>query len=300
MKKLNWSLAKLLITLTIFFNIERVDFNQNHINNGIDIHSFDYILGVSAVLAIIFWPVLAQWSFSRLAALWLMFFLIFKLFGLVERPFLGNLYTYLTLTEGSFILLLVYQAHQVALAHRAIFELAEYITLAEAGVHLPTLDEASSKIRREMTRSRYYHRPLSVLVLRPEKLSLVEAIPQMMEEIQNTIAERCLTVKLAHVIGEELRVVDTILEDRENSRFVVLCPEIDGYGTNLLAEHIRQMVQNRLGLTLQYGLASFPDEAITFDSLVTEATNKLKTVQEEPVLDRSRPVAVEALRAMGD
>ena len=281
MTQINWSLARLLISLAIFFNIERLDFNTSNISNVIDIHSFVYVLGIVAVLTIIFIPFFSRWSFPMLAVLWFTIFLVFKLIVMSQRPLLGDLYTYLSLTEGGFLLLLVYQARELASKLLDLRQMAEYVALANTGINLPQLDEAGAKIRREMTRSRYYHRALSVLVIKPEQYSQARVVPRLMKEIEMAVAERCMAVKLAEVLGEQLRVVDTVLEDRENGAFVIMCPEVDGLGTSLLAEQIRQTVTAHLGLTVYCGTASFPDEAITFESLVSEAYRKLKPAAAE-------------------
>lgn len=118
----------------------------------------------------------------------------------------------------------------------------------------------------------------------------------MMKEIELAVAERSMAVKLADVLGEQLRVVDTVLEDRENGAFVIMCPEVDGLGTSLLAEQIRQTVTDHLGLTVHCGTASFPEEAITFESLVSEAYRKLKpAAAENPISAQS-----DMVQAIGD
>jgi hypothetical protein len=196
------------------------------------------------------------------------------------------------------LILLVYLACEVARALRELKELAEYVALSNTGTHLPQLEEAGSKIRREMTRSRYYHRALSVIVVKPEQHGLNVAVPSFMAEIEKGVAKRFMSAKLAQALGERLRVVDTVLEDRENDAFVVLCPEVDAFGTSLLAEHIRQAVNDQLGLTVHCGMASFPDEAITFEALVLEAYRKLKPG--ESTAANSIPAPSEVVQALGD
>ena len=298
MKRLNWSLVKLFIGLAVFFNIERLDFSQTNNINLIDINSFVYVLGIVAILVVIFVPSVSRLSLPLLTSFSFGIFLLFKLAIQQQRPLMGGLYTYLTLTEGTFLILLVYLAYEVAGALRELKEMAEYVALSNTGIHLPQLDEAGSKIRREMTRSRYYHRAFSVIVVKPEKHSLDIAVPSLMEEIERGVANRFMSAKLARALVERLRVVDTVLEDQENDAFVVLCPEVDTFGTSLLAEHIRQTALDQLGLTVHCGTASFPDEAITFEALVQEAYRNLRPGEVTPT--PSTPAQPEAVRALGD
>ncbi|MFO7680211.1 MAG: hypothetical protein R6X34_09185 [Chloroflexota bacterium] len=272
MNHFRWSLAQLLLGLSLFFNIERVDFGQANI---IDIQSFVYILGTVAVISTILLPPFARLSVSRLILLWFFIFILFKLL-LSNRPFLGGMYTYLTLTEAVFVLVLVYLAHQVARNYSDFQQAAEYVTLADAGRHLLKVEDASQEIGREMSRSRHFHRALSVIVVRPDKQSVVKAAPRLVEEIQQNVAKLWTAVRLSNIIKEQLRVVDIVMEDRENGRFIILCPEIDAQGANMLTDRVGKALSNQLGVNISYGIASFPKEALTFETLITQAGSQLK------------------------
>lgn len=70
--------------------------------------------------------------------------------------------------------------------------------------------------------------------------------------------------------------MDTVLEDRKNGRFIILCPEIDGQNSTVLIERIRMAVSRQLGIEVQCGTASFPDTALTFEELVNRAESQLQ------------------------
>ncbi|MBK7454016.1 MAG: hypothetical protein IPJ46_09975 [Anaerolineales bacterium] len=48
-------------------------------------------------------------------------------------------------------------------------------------------------------------------------------------------------------------------------------------GARLLAGRIARVVEERTGLQVNYGCASFPDEALTFDDLLDMARNRSRT-----------------------
>lgn len=271
MKSLRWSFAKVVVVLFLFLNIERLDFGQANI---VDIESFVYGLGLVAICTNLL-PFVSRLPVSRLLMVWFALFLIFKLF-FSARPLIGGMYTYLTLTELLFLLVLVYLSHDLTQELHGFEQAASYVVLANTGQHLPQVEEAEARIRREMTRSRHYHRALSVIVLEPEQKSLEMAIPRLVEEVQAIIGERYAAVRLAETITEELRVVDTVLEDRENGRFVILCPEIEGQEAKVMMERIRKLLAGRFWVQVRYGTASFPNEALTFEALMTAAAEKIK------------------------
>jgi hypothetical protein len=291
MKHFQWSLIQLLVGLTFFFSIERIDFEQSNI---VDIHSFVYAFCILAVILIILLPQPVRWPVRRLFFAGLIIFIFLKLLVFNQRPFLGGLFTYLTLTEVGFLLLLIFLAHQVASGLREFQEASRYVTLAEAGQHGLNVEDAGPDIRREMTRSRHFHRSLSVIVVEPEKEDIKVVAPRLVVDIQQRMAENCLTSRLAELIGSQTRLVDIVMEDRENGRFIILCPEIDSQGSRLLTDRIQQTLREKLSVNVSFGVASFPQQALTFESLVAEADNHLNHQQHSIT---NIPVSQEVLRA---
>lgn len=276
MKHFRLSLVELLIGVSLFFTIERLDFGQQNI---VDIHSFVYVLGIVAVLSIILVPTFSQVTLSRLILLWLVIFIICKLVLSSERSILGGIYTYLTLTEAAFLLILVWLAYQVARDYHDFQQAVAFMALADSGRHLLKIEEAGPEIRREMTRSRHFHHPLSVIVVKPEKQRLVEAVPHLVEEVLQNVAEKWTAVRLSDVIKEQLRVVDMVLEDQENGRFIILCPEIEAQGTHVLTDRISKALVDQLNVRVAFGTASFPQQSLTFESLLTVAESQLKPLE---------------------
>lgn len=295
MNHFRWLLARLLIMLSLFFSIERFDFGQNNI---IDIHSFVYVLGIFAVVATILLPSFARLPVSWVILFWFFIFILFKLLLLSERSILGGIYTYLTLTEAVFVLVMVYLAHQVARVYYELRQAAEYVTLAEAGRHLLKVADADQEIGREMWRSRHFHRALSVIVVRPDKQSVAKVTPRLLEEIQQNMAELWTAVRLSNTIKEQLRMVDMVMEDRENGRFIILCPEIDAQGATMLTDRIGKALANQLGVSISCGVASFPKEALTFETLLTEASSHLQMLDYDADEDDAHPVQQERLQTV--
>ena len=127
-----------------------------------------------------------------------------------------------------------------------------------------------------MTCSRHFQRPLGVIVVAPETEAIEMKLPQFVRETQEAIARRYAAASLATMLRRQLRLMDTILEDRQNGRFIILCPEVDAKGASILTERIGQAVMQELGMTVTCGTASFPDKALTFEELVRQASAELE------------------------
>jgi len=137
------------------------------------------------------------------------------------------------------------------------------------------IEDASSLIRNEVTRSRRYHRPLSLLMFQvaPENKNIYR---ELFRNFQRDLVNRFSSARMGQLIGERIRQTDVLLRDRVG-RFVVLCPETDKDNVLLLGARINAVLEEGTGLQISWGCSSFPDEALTFDDMVARAREQIKS-----------------------
>ncbi|MCB0208049.1 MAG: hypothetical protein KDJ52_01890 [Anaerolineae bacterium] len=262
----------LLLGLTVFFNLERLNFTQLNI---INLASFVYMLGVLAVISVILIPFLRRSSVVVSLALWLGIYVLCKIFLFNDRPIVGGLYTYLTVTETVLLTLLIWLAYRVACTLNDFEEVIANISLAEVNGRVQPLQEASNVIDGEMLRSRRFHRPLSIIVVRPEANSIKTTLHRIVREVQQAMMERYVFTSLAHVISNCIERTNFVIAHSEDNRFILLCPETNINDTADLVEHIRNVASEKLGVSLACGVSSFPDQALTFEELVNHAEKNI-------------------------
>ena len=129
MKHLREIIIASLIGLTLLFNIERLDFGRENI---IDIDSFVYILGIIAAISIITLPILRRKHVAISLGLWLGLYLFSKLFIFNQRPLVGGIYTYLSITEVTLVGISIWLSHLLARAIHDFEQAVENITLRSA------------------------------------------------------------------------------------------------------------------------------------------------------------------------
>ena len=276
MKHLSRSAILLLTTLALFFNVERLDFGEA---NVIDIASFVYVLGLAAVLSLILIPILQRSNVAVSIALWTSIYLSskFLLFHFFKgRPLLGGLFTYLTITELVFILILVWLSHNFAAGLYEFEEAVKRITFSDSNRRIRQYHEADEDIQVEMFRSRHNHHPLSIIVVEPDAQSLQTTLHRLVQEFQQTMLSSYVINNMAQTLSKYLRRTDLILEQREKGRFIIVCPETNANDSELLVEYIQNVALEQLGTSVVYGLATFPKEAVTFEELVRQAESKLQ------------------------
>jgi GGDEF domain-containing protein len=151
---------------------------------------------------------------------------------------------------------------------------------------------AEDRIQAEFTRSRRYHHPLSLLVLRLDKISEQDSWKHV-ESLQRDMLRRFAAAKVSQIISDLSRQTDIIVSDR-SGEFVILCPETDAQNLAIFAERIRKSASEKMGSTLAWGSATFPDEALTYEDLLQTARRRLVSeeaarVAESVEMDKAIP-----------
>ena len=126
-----------------------------------------------------------------------------------------------------------------------------------------------------MFRSRHNHNPLSVVLVELEPESLQAALHHAVQEVQQALLTNYVVNNIAHTLSKYLRRTDLILEQRDQGRFLIMCPDTTSGDLKLLVEYIQAVAAEQLGTSLACGVATFPDEAITFEELVNRAESHL-------------------------
>ena len=286
MKHLARSIITLLIGLAVFFNIERMDFGQQ---NVIDIQTFVYVLGILAVLAVIMIPAMWNTPLPVSLALWLGLYLLCRLSFFSSRPLLGGVHTYLSITEVALLSILVGLAHNVGRGLHDFEEAVKNITLSDVNRRVRNMDEAIEDIRMELVRSRRHQRPLTVMVIEAKPESIRAVLHRTVQEVQRAMMTRYVVTSLARVIGNQLRRTDMVLDQRDRGRFVILSPDTNVASSSVVVGRIQAAAAEQLGVSIACGLASFPDDALTFEELVHRAEGHLQESMEVAKLPSYAP-----------
>lgn len=236
----------------------------------IQLHSYFYLLILGAFLTALAAPFLRKLSVYVWVCAWLGAYLLIRGLTFQADP-LGSQSLYLTLIEAGLL------AIGVILMRDLDQQLFDYENaLAEIG--LPKVsqkvyawDEAADLVKTEFIRSRRYNHPISLMVIEPTAASLKTQLSRSTRDIQRIMMDRFMHTSLARLAAAEARRTDLVIEMEADQRILVLFPETEPRGLAIFAERIRHMAQEELGLALNFGVASFPTDALTFEDLQQKA-----------------------------
>lgn len=274
MRSLKFVLATLLIYLTFVFNLERLEWRAGI--SGTGVHSFVYLLVIAAVLLILFLPHTHNLSVFIFLFIWTLLYFTLRLTIFNDGPIFGGQATYITITELAIILVAIFIVDQSAALMRKYEDFIDEVYLPVRDRRIRQSQIARDDINLEFIRSRRHQHPLSLVAISPEVKNTAAELKVSVKEIQRHMIGRFVKASVAKIITREARRTDLIISlNEDDNLFFILCPETKGSDSINLAVRIQAAVRDRLGIDIDYGVASFPDEALTYEELMNRAEKHL-------------------------
>jgi len=272
MKNLRRSIIALVIGLAVFYNIERLDVGEHNVLN---IASFVYVIATLAVILTLQVRASARIPLTTLIGATVGLYMVIRVWFFSNHGFFHHTSIYVFVSEISFLSLLVWLTQVLGRELCDFEEAVANLTLAGSNRPPKLLDESVKEVQDQMYLSRRYDRPLSVVVLECDPESVQIMLNRSVQEVQRAMMSRYVASSMVRVLDSALRRTDLMLQHREPGRFVLICPETDLASLNGLIDRIRTAATERLGVSVNCGIASFPDGALTFDELLTKAESQL-------------------------
>jgi GGDEF domain-containing protein len=90
---------------------------------------------------------------------------------------------------------------------------------------------------------------------------------------------------VTRIISDLVRRTDLIIDQAtESDRLIIFCPETSGEQASLMKRRILATTKDQIDVRVCVGMATFPDEALTFEELVRVADDKLACELANPIL----------------
>lgn len=283
MRNLRFALIQLLIFTSLALNIERLDYGAKE--NIVNLASFVYLLAGMAVISTILIP--NQWKLTTrtIVIFWTAVYVTVKIVMNSSRPIIGGIYTYLSIAELMVLVILIVLTRRVMKDLLGLEETITNITMADVSNRVKNLEDASDDINSELVRSRRYSRPLGLLVVKLEPENIQANIDNLSEDILRTIMLRYSMSNLIRSIDKKIRRPDLILEQHRENRIILLLPETNLESAKVVADNVQRIAKDSMDSQVTIGVASFPDDAITFDDLVIQAENKIYSSEKKNLFD---------------
>jgi GGDEF domain-containing protein len=259
------------IYLAVIFVFGQTDYTGRPI---INFASYFYLAVLIAVPVTLFFPSISRVSSFVPLLVWAGVYLV--LLQLIDRDLSANTGEFAVIIL-EFVLLEagVWFSHQLALQIGHAESIMDALALSAFPNRVRDIEAESQRINIELTRSRRYHRPLSLMVLAAESEDQ-KTTREMLKSIQHDLLNRFTSARIGQIIDDRIRRTDLVLRDRRG-HFIVLCPETDLPNATYLAQRVCRAITERISHQALWGVAAFPEEALTFDDLLQKALERLIT-----------------------
>lgn len=280
MLRLRLNLILLLLFTGIALNIERIDFGAKE--DVINLASFVYLLFGTAVISTILIPKNWKISTRNLVLFWAGIYLAIKTIPDTNHPLLGGVYTYISIAEIILLITFIILIRNVLENLQVLEETVANITMANVSNRVKNLDAAIPDVNKEFVRSRRYKRPLGIIVIELKPENIQTNIENLSKEILQIMMSRYSMSNLIRAIDKNIRRPDLILEQHQENRVILLLPEADTEDTKVVFENVQKLVEEKIGSPVAIGSAAFPDDAVTFDELVSRAEEMIAATAQLP------------------
>ncbi|MCD4672511.1 MAG: hypothetical protein K8R77_07605 [Anaerolineaceae bacterium] len=275
MKRLLNSGIVLLAYLSVLLNIDRID-----VEGWVPIEPFIYVLCTLAMVSGVLVPLLRRQKLQYSLMFWGLVFILSKRLLFTGQPMLGGKYTYITILELAVYFVAVYLTKQFTENLADAGRLIDEAIVPQLNHRIYTFEEAEAVITTELMRSRRHDYPVCALVVEPENGAgnwpLDEDLERAVREIEVRIREKYATTELAETISDLTRQTDFVIDMGIPGRFLLICPEATPQNVGKFLERLQERVQSSLGVHLQYGMATFPLDAPSFEGVLEIAVSNLK------------------------
>ncbi len=270
MQRLRFWIAILSVWLIFFFNIERILF-RTEVNI---IRSDTYIFVATVALISLLLPRLRGVSFAILLIVPTALFLFLWYHDPFWKKVAASSSNFAHL--NSIVLLTLIQVNAIILtgllARQITYRLSEFegvianITFGHIGQRPHPFSEEQSAMYREIKRARRYERPLAVMAFKIDEDTIQVALPQMVKEVQKGMMKEYTLAGLARILNDSLQGFDTIA--LSDNHFIAVLPETTSEEAPHIAQRLEKAIKEKMDVKVHIGTASFPDQAMTFESLV--------------------------------
>ena len=264
LKKSFFWIALYLLIVLVLAQLDRSD------TPIINFAAYFYLTAIFMVPVMVFVPSLHKVSVAVPMVFWGAIY--FALSQIIVRARTGSLNVEVIVLEIVILEVGVWLSYQLAVGIASSESLMDVLAQGTFPHRAIEMDAAADQIKIEFGRSRRYHRPFSLLVVHASPKN-EEVTREMLKSLQRDVLTRLSNARIGQAIGEAIRQTDLLVRDHIG-RFLVLCPETDLESAFFLAERIRFNVEGRAGLQVNCGVASFPDEALTFEDLLYIARDR--------------------------
>jgi lipopolysaccharide/colanic/teichoic acid biosynthesis glycosyltransferase len=255
-------LIALTMWLTLFFNIERLNFFGL---GSINLDPVVYVVAAVVATLLLIFPDIGKHPASILI-LALVFYGVARV---VHAPPATQGSVYIVAVEIVLLVVTLAITRTVSLAQANFEQAVENIVLNPSSSRILPMAEGEEKVNNELFRARRFDRPVGFIIIRITSLEGMRPKPGERFDLEATFQRRYLQVRIAQVAETTLYRSDLITWNTDN--LVICLPETNRAEALQQAKLIHTLIRIRLNVDVPIGIATFPEDGLIYRDLVDAA-----------------------------
>lgn len=164
------------------------------------------------------------------------------------------------------------------------------LTINKKSVAVDSDIEGKSILYREVRRARNHQRPLTIIALSIDENSIKSNVNRLIIDAQQRVIRQFTYTRVSQTLCEKLEDCDTVVQT--NDHFLIVLPETKPEDLPLLTERIRKQITSEVGVEIQIGTASLPQDGFTLEGLVEKATMEMRATSEPDLILESEQLLI--------
>lgn len=279
MSKVTRLLLWMLLYLAIALNLDQIGFNGQ---TWLELHPLVYFFTGAVVVLCLIISSLRQMPQLLLMATFSIVYIALRLIirqNTVSPNESDQLYG--MIIELALLNLGIFLTHRFTQYLSELEDLINISILGQSKRQIFDLNQVSDMVEGEFNRGRRYNYPISALVIdsKVDLIGQINASPnRVIEDIAQRIKTKYLSARLTKSISEQIRQSDMVVRLDKGSKVLVLFPETSPENARMLANRLQERAIRELGISFTYGIASFPQDALTFRAVLNKAEGELSPI----------------------
>ena len=267
MRQLRIWFALFFVWLFVLYNVERL-------YEPINLASFVYVL--AAITAI---PFITFAALSRVPAYFLLVATIPLVVGLKAwfGYSIGGTHLPMTVTEIVAVSVTAALALQIGRSLQELRDSALNTLLLHLRDRSQSFDIGQADLYREVRRARKHRRPLALLAISVMEKSVNVELDRFTAELHKECVHNYVSARVGEMLSQEMKDCNVVSHHGEH--FVTVVPEADRETAVIVADKLKKIARDKLGVELRVGLSLFPEEEVTFVQLLERAQSQLQPKQ---------------------
>lgn len=265
MAKLRIFILLLVLWVVVLFNIERLDILN------LAIPSTLYIVTGIALLPIVLVPAMGQIRFEFVVSPVVLIYVALRYFNF---PSAQSLTVESLILESFVIVISLWLGRKISHNLESFETVVEEIVFEDKENRILSMNDGEEAVNNELFRARKYERPVALIYIKMPTINRLRRIHPNTLQYQLSLEHRYYKTRIARIVESVVYRVDILVWYGDN--LVICLPETSTDQAEQLARQISEIVGASIVLQVPMGIASFPQDGLIYNDLVTKAEQNLK------------------------